>query len=181
MTSNQLWVDIQMDHPDNRQLFLDAIREYKDKGWLRTYTRIVRRAHQEMCRDELTLPQAVLLTKENINNIKGRVLLQVLPSEAYNKDAVIAHGRMYAEEFAKAGISKDRYCIKIPSTGPALNGAKVLESEGIRTLGTALFGLPQAIACSQAGCLYISPYYNGRFWPQVRSQHRLTKHRGSCT
>lgn len=41
MTSNQLWVDIQMDHPDNNQLFKTAIREYKDKGWLRTYTRIV--------------------------------------------------------------------------------------------------------------------------------------------
>jgi len=102
-----------------------------------------------------------LLTKENINNIQGRVLLQVLPSEAYNTAAVIAHGRMYAEEFERAGISKDRYCIKIPSTGMALNGAKVLESEGIRTLGTALFSLAQAIACSQAGCLYISPYYNG--------------------
>lgn len=112
------------------------------------------------------IKQAVLLTKENIDNIKGRVLLQVLPSEAYNTAAVIAHGRMYAEEFAKAGIS-DRYCIKIPSTGPALNGAKVLECEGIRTLGTALFGLPQAIACSQAGCLYISPYYNGKIFQQI--------------
>ena len=105
--------------------------------------------------------QAVILTKENIDNIQGRVLLQVLPSEAYNIRGVINHGRLYAEEFAKAGISKDRYCIKIPSTGPGLNGAKVLESEGIRTLGTAVFCLEQAIACSQAGCLYISPYYNG--------------------
>jgi transaldolase len=90
------------------------------------------------------------------------VLLQVLPSEAYNADNALAHGRLYAREFAKAGISTDRYCLKIPCTGPALVAARILESEGIRTLGTALFGLPQAIACSQAGCLSISPYYNGR-------------------
>lgn len=106
--------------------------------------------------------QSVLLTQANIDNIKGRVLLQTLPSEAYNTDGTLAHGRMYAREFAKVGISTDRYCLKIPSTGPALVAARILESEGVRTLGTALFGLPQAIACSQAGCWAISPYYNGR-------------------
>lgn len=106
--------------------------------------------------------QSVLLTKENIDNIKGRVLLQTLPSEAYNTDGTLAHGRLYAREFAKVGIPTARYCLKIPSTGPALVAARILESEGIHTLGTALFGLPQAIACSQAGCWAISPYYNGR-------------------
>jgi transaldolase len=41
MTSNQLWVDIQMDHPDNTELVRTAVREYKDEGWLAVYTRIV--------------------------------------------------------------------------------------------------------------------------------------------
>ncbi|THX00736.1 aldolase [Aureobasidium pullulans] len=81
---------------------------------------------------------AVNMCKNNIGNIKGRTLLQVHPNEAY-----------------------DTYCIKIPSTGPALNACPTLKKEGIATLGTALFGLPRAIACSQAGCLYISPYFNG--------------------
>ncbi|KAI1122654.1 hypothetical protein F5Y10DRAFT_270835 [Nemania abortiva] len=73
-----------------------------------------------------------------------------------------------------AGIGRDRYRIKIPATGPALNAAKILPQEGIPTVGTAVFGLPQAIACSQAGCLYISPYYNENrahddltLWPDV--------------
>ena len=91
------------------------------------------------------------------------MLLQVLPSEAYNKEKVLEHARMYAREFASVGISKDRFCIKIPSTGPALNACVDLAKEGIPTLGTALFGLPQAIAASQAGCIYISPYYNGKY------------------
>lgn len=115
-----------------------------------------------------------MLCKENIGNIRGRVLLQVLPSEAYNKEKVIEHARMYAREFESVGISKDRFCIKIPSTGPALNGCITLAKEGIPTLGTALFGLPQAIAASQAGCLYISPYYNGKKPPPP---YLLNKHR----
>lgn len=101
------------------------------------------------------------MCKKNIDNISGRVLLQTLPSEAYNTQTTLEHARLYDREFARAGISRERYCIKIPSTGPALNAAKILSAEGIPTLGTALFSLPQAIACSQAGCYYISPYYNG--------------------
>ena len=49
MTSNQLWVDIQMDHPDNKELVLNAVKEYKDQGWLAVYTRIV-------CPDSLSFP-----------------------------------------------------------------------------------------------------------------------------
>lgn len=37
-------------------------------------------------------------------------------------------------------------------------------------MGTCLFAVPQALAASQAGCLYISPYVNGRFTPvNIRS------------
>lgn len=102
------------------------------------------------------------MCKKNINSIKGRVLLQTLPSKAYEFQDTLDHARLYDREFALAGIGRDRFCIKIPSTGPALNAAKILSAEGIPTLGTALFSLPQAIACSQAGMLYISPYYNGK-------------------
>lgn len=101
------------------------------------------------------------MCKKNIDMIKGRVLLQTLPSKAYDTQFTLDHAKLYDQEFARAGIGRDRYCIKIPSTGPALNAAKQLSAEGIPTLGTALFGLPQAIACSQAGMLYISPYFNG--------------------
>ena len=41
MTSNQLLVDLQMNHPDNAQLVRNVVEEYKDKGWLAAYTRIV--------------------------------------------------------------------------------------------------------------------------------------------
>ena len=128
--------------------------------------------------------QAVNMCKNNINNIKGRVLLQVYPNEAYDTQAVLDSARAYAKEFERVGISQDRYCIKIPSVGPALNAVPQLKKEGIATLGTALFGLPQAIAASQAGCLYISPYFNEvkahddhKLWPNVEdpaTQHTMS-------
>ncbi|KAG7104787.1 Transaldolase like protein [Verticillium longisporum] len=157
-TSNQLWVDIQLGDDSNRDLLLETAKELKNEGWLAIYTRM-----------------AVLMCKKNINSIRGRVLLQTLPSNAFRFQETLHHARLYDKEFARAGIGRDRYCIKIPSTGPALNAAKVLSSEGIPTLGTALFSLPQAIACSQAGMLYISPYYNEvlahdepELWPNVK-------------
>ncbi|OPB40827.1 hypothetical protein A0O28_0009080 [Trichoderma guizhouense] len=166
-TSNQLWVDIQLHHPSNADLLVETAKELKDKGWLAIYTRM-----------------AVLMCKKNIDLIQGRVLLQTLPSKAYDMQATLDHARLYDQEFARANIGRDRYCIKIPSTGPALNAAKILSAEGIPTLGTALFGLPQAIACSQAGMLYISPYFNETrahddlsLWPDVEdpaTQHPMS-------
>ncbi|KAK5994338.1 Transaldolase [Cladobotryum mycophilum] len=166
-TSNQLWVDIQLGHPSNAELLAQTAKELKSEGWLAVYTRM-----------------AVLMCKKNIDLIQGRVLLQTLPSKAYDTQATLDHARQYDGEFAKAGIGRDRYCIKIPSTGPALNAAKILSAEGIPTLGTALFGLPQAIACSQASMLYISPYFNETrahddlsLWPDVEdptTQHPMS-------
>ncbi|KAI8405880.1 hypothetical protein FOFC_13341 [Fusarium oxysporum] len=118
---------------------------------------------------------AVHLCKRNVSLIKGRVLVQTSPSAAYNFQETLDHARMYVSEFEKAGIPKNRYCIKIMATGPGLNAAKVLQDEGISTLGTGVFSVAQAVACSQAGCLYISPYYNEirvhmnpSLWPDVQ-------------
>lgn len=90
-------------------------------------------------------------------------MLQSSAFHAYDTEKVIAHARSYAREFEKAGVSKDRICIKIPYTGPALNASLVLLKEGIRTLGTSIFSVVQAVAASQAQTLSISPYYNRRF------------------
>ncbi|KAK7748163.1 hypothetical protein SLS53_001418 [Cytospora paraplurivora] len=173
-TSNQLWVDIELDNPANAELIRETARDLKDQGWLHIYTRV-----------------AVLLCKNNIDAIKERVLLQTLPSQAYDEQATIDHARLYDQEFRRVGISRKRYCIKIPATGPALNAAKVLSQDkdadglGIPTLGTAVFGLAQAIASSQADMLYISPYFNENrahddlsLWPDVEDP--ATQHPNSA-
>ncbi|CAK7241279.1 MAG: hypothetical protein STHCBS139747_002739 [Sporothrix thermara] len=171
LTSNQNFVDVQMGHPSNVELLRDIAREVRDERaanpdaeetkthslWLAIYTRM-----------------AVRMCKKVVDMIQGRVLLQTSPAQAYDTAATLAHARLYDAEFARVDIPRDRFCIKIPCTGPALAAARVLQDEGIQTLGTALFGLPQAMACSQAGCLYISPYFNDvrahddrSIWPVV--------------
>lgn len=90
------------------------------------------------------------------------MLLQTLPSYAYDTEKTLEHARAYSREFARVGISKDRFCLKVPCTGAGLAACAILKNEGIRTLATAVFSVHQAIAASQAGCLYISPYYNGK-------------------
>ncbi|KAF9774143.1 hypothetical protein IL306_007893 [Fusarium sp. DS 682] len=142
-TSNQRLVYEQIISAENRELFLKTVKEGKDEGW-------------EVILDRIS----ALLCAKNMENIQGRVLLQTSAFHAYDTEKVVAQARSYAREFEKVGISKDRICIKIPCTGPALNASPILLKEGIRTLGTSLFSVVQAIAASQAGTLSISPYYN---------------------
>lgn len=115
------------------------------------------------------------MCRKNLNSIQGRVLVQVSPSYAYDKDKVLEHARAYEKEFQKVGVPRDRFCIKILATGPGLNAAKILQEEGIATLGTGIFSVEQAIACSQARCLYISPYYNGHTAQLTLGESRTDK------
>ncbi|KAF5608702.1 transaldolase B [Fusarium pseudoanthophilum] len=152
-TSNQRLVYEQMISPENRELFLKTVKEGKDEGW-------------EVILDRMS----ALLCAKNIKNIQGRVLLQTSAFHAYDTRKVVAQARSYASEFKKLGISKDRICIKIPCTGPALNASPILLREGIRTLGTSLFSVAQAIAASQAETFSISPYYNLPWYHTDREQ-----------
>ncbi|KAJ6780678.1 hypothetical protein PWT90_01338 [Aphanocladium album] len=152
-TSNQRLVYVQMVAPENRDLFLQTVQERKNEGW-----------------QSILDCMSVRLCALNKDKLQGRFLLQTSPFDAYDEAKTLAHARSYAREFAKVGISKDQFCIKIPSTGPALNAGRELREEGIRTLGTSLFSVAQAVAASQAGCLSISPYYNFSWYHTDRTQ-----------
>ena len=41
-TSNNLWVNQQMSHPENKEMFYQVCKELKPEGWKAAYTRIVR-------------------------------------------------------------------------------------------------------------------------------------------
>ncbi|KAL5333607.1 hypothetical protein BJX70DRAFT_392034 [Aspergillus crustosus] len=137
-TSNQQIVCNAMLAETNRDLFNDIVDKYGGQGW----------------------EASVELVKKNLPHITGRVLLQTSPRHIHSSDAIIAHCHRYATYFEDAGVSRDRYAIKIPFTGAAAVASKELNGEGIRTLATAVFGLEQGIAAGQAGCLFISPYFN---------------------
>ena len=109
-------------------------------------------------------PQTVLLAKAVYPYLTGNVHAQTSPSTAYSTPATVAHAKKLVSLFNEAaGIPKERVCIKIPSTPPAILACAELEKEGIRTLATCLFSVEQAVAASQAGCLYVAPYFNGSF------------------
>lgn len=144
-------------------------------GWRSTQRWSVserRQAHETLCADPFHNPQGTLMCKENLNSIQGRMLVQTSPSQAYDTEKIIAHAKLYDQEFKQRGVARDRFCIKIPATGPGVIAMKHLAQEGIPVLGTAVFNLEQAVACSQAGCLSISPYYNRESCP--------TRTRGCC-
>ncbi|CAL1695848.1 unnamed protein product [Somion occarium] len=103
---------------------------------------------------------SVLLAKEVFPHLTGRVHLQTSPSTAYDTEKTIAHAKRLVTLFEAHGIPKSRVCIKIPITPESIIACQYLEKLGIRTLGTCLFSLPQALAASQAGCLYVAPYFN---------------------
>ncbi|KAF5557443.1 transaldolase B [Fusarium mexicanum] len=93
---------------------------------------------------------SALLCAKNIENIQGRVLLQTSAFHAYDTKKVVAQALSYAR--------------------PALNASPILLKEGIRTLGTSLFSVAQAIAASQAETLSVSPYYNFPWYHTDREQ-----------
>ncbi|KAH6603762.1 hypothetical protein Trco_007208 [Trichoderma cornu-damae] len=124
-------------------LLKDLVRKYGSQGWERVYDQA-----------------AVHLTARNIPLLSGRVLIQSSLRHVSSSAGIIAHSRTLANLYAEAGVSRDRFAIKLPFSGAAAAAAKVLNAEGIRTLATSVFSLEQGIAASQSGCLFISPYYH---------------------
>lgn len=145
----------QMVSPENRELILKAVKEGKDERWEVILDRMVSHFIYLVATYPHHHLQSALLCARNLENIQGRVLLQTSAFNAYDTERVVAQARSYVREFEKLGISKHRICVKIPC-----NASPILLSEGIRTLGTSLFSVAQAVAASQAEALSISPYYN---------------------
>ncbi|CCM07099.1 uncharacterized protein FIBRA_09426 [Fibroporia radiculosa] len=154
MTSNQAIVYSEAAKPERAQLFKTACQLARVSG-SDTESQITEAL------DILT----VLLAKEVYPYLTGRVHAQTSPPTAYDTEKTIAHARKLVELFEANGIPR------------AYNAATGLESTGIRTLATCLFSLPQAVAASQAGCLYVAPYFNElrvHFEPKIWKEYNDT-------
>lgn len=150
MTSNQAIVYNNASRADRHKVLLKAIelaqaeRSPSDPEFVKDVTDLLN----------------VLLAKEVYPYLKGRVHVQVAPATAYSTDGTVQHAKKLVSLFEKHGIPKDRVCVKIPATPESILACQQLEREGIRTLATCLFSVEQAVAASQAGCLYVAPYFN---------------------
>ncbi|KIW63882.1 hypothetical protein PV04_08852 [Phialophora macrospora] len=142
-TSNQAIITQTLLKPENKALLEGHVDKYGKEGWEHVYNMA-----------------AVTLCARNVPYLSGRVLVQTSLRYVHDRDAIIRHCLAYAAGFEQAGVSRDRFAIKLPFSGSAASAAFELNARGIRTLATAVFSLEQAIAASQSNCLFISPYYN---------------------
>ncbi|VDN60309.1 unnamed protein product [Dracunculus medinensis] len=101
----------------------------------------------------------VLVGKEILKFIPGRVSTEIDARLAFDKEAQVRRALSLIELYKEEDISKDRILIKIPSTWEGIQAAKILENEyGIHCNMTLLFNFYQAVACAEAGVTLISPF-----------------------
>ena len=101
---------------------------------------------------------AVEFGKRILKIVPGRVSTEVDARLSYDTDATLSQAREIIQQYAAAGVSKDRVLIKIASTWEGIRAAEVLEKEGIHCNMTLLFGIHQAVAAAEARATLISPF-----------------------
>ncbi len=101
---------------------------------------------------------SVLIGKEILSLIPGRISTEVDARLSFNTRATIEKAQRLIDMYGQEGIEKDRVLIKIASTWEGIRAAEKLEKEGIQTNLTLLFGFAQACACADAGVYLISPF-----------------------
>lgn len=101
---------------------------------------------------------SVLIGKEIVNIVPGRVSSEVDARLSFNTEATIAKAKRLVALYEAEGVSKDRILIKIASTWEGIQAAKVLEEQGINCNLTLLFSFAQAQACAESGIFLISPF-----------------------
>lgn len=101
---------------------------------------------------------AVLVGKEILKVIPGRISTEVDARLSFDTQATISRAHRLINNYQTEGINKNRVLIKIAATWEGIQAAKQLEKEGIQTNLTLLFSFAQAVACAEAGVFLISPF-----------------------
>lgn len=133
--------------PEYREVLRRAIREGTSSGLAgkAAMARIVREVLVQFGREILAI-------------IPGRVSTETDARSAFDTEALTGEARGFIERYRELGVDRERVLIKIASTWEGIRAAEQLEREGIRCNLTLLFGLPQAVACAEAGVRLISPF-----------------------
>jgi transaldolase len=101
---------------------------------------------------------AVNFGLEILKIIPGRVSTEVDAIYSFDVEGSMAKARSFIEQYAKAGVSRDRILIKLGTTWEGIRAAEQLEREGIHCNMTLLFSFAQAVACAEAKVTLISPF-----------------------
>ncbi len=114
--------------------------------------------HQGQSESEIIDRLLVAFGIEILQLIPGRVSTETDARLSFDTQKTIDKARTLIALYEAAGMPRERILIKIASTWEGIRAADVLERESIRCNMTLLFGLPQAIACADAGAQLISPF-----------------------
>jgi transaldolase len=117
--------------------------------------------------DNATDQLAVLIGKEILNIVPGRVSTEVDARLSFDKQASMARARKLIDLYERHGIGRERILIKLASTWEGIRAAAELEKDGINCNLTLLFSFAQAQACADAGVFLISPFV-GRIFDWYR-------------
>jgi len=101
---------------------------------------------------------AVMVGKEVLDIVPGRISTEVDSRLSFDCDATVARVHKLVNLYAGHGIATDRILIKIASTWEGIRAAERLERDGINCNLTLLFSMAQARACADAGVFLISPF-----------------------
>ena len=101
---------------------------------------------------------AVLVGREILKIIPGRVSTEVDARISFDSGATVARARKLIDLYAADGVDANRILIKVASTWEGIRAAEQLEKQGINCNLTLLFGFGQAQACADAGVFLISPF-----------------------
>jgi transaldolase len=142
------------DATTNPSLILKAVQKDEYKPLLEKAVR----DHADKNINDIIDRLLVAFGLEILRLVPGRVSTETDARLSFDTPGTIAKGRTLIALYEAAGIPRERILIKIASTWEGIRAAEVLEREGIHCNMTLLFGLPQAIACAEAGAQLISPF-----------------------
>ena len=108
--------------------------------------------------DNATDKLAVLIGKEILHIVPGRVSTEVDARLSFDKSASVEKARKLINMYEQDGINRERILIKLASTWEGIQAGAQLEKEGINCNLTLLFSFAQAQACADAGVFLISPF-----------------------
>jgi len=120
---------------------------------------------------------AVLIGKEILEVIPGRVSTEVDARLSFDTTATVAKAKKLIGLYEGAGIDKSRILIKIASTWEGIKAAEMLQKEGINCNLTLLFSFAQARACAEAQVFLISPFV-GRILDWYKSRNPDANYQG---
>ena len=138
----------------------------------------------DLCCDRLS----VLVGKEILNIIPGRISTEVDARLSFDKNAMIDRAKGLIGHYEELGFGRERVLIKLASTWEGIKAATELEKSGINCNLTLLFSFEQAMACADAGVFLVSPFvgrildwwkastgekYTAETDPGVLSVHRI--------